>query len=92
MDVGSLWENFCISERLKYNSINNKSKNFYFWRTYDQAEVDLIEEYDGQLDLFEFKYNPKKSKGRFPNSILQAYPIRKKVVINRANLYELIEK
>lgn len=92
MDVGALWENFCINERLKYNSINKQTKGFYFWRTYDQAEVDLIEEYDGQLDLFKFKYNPKKSNGRFPNSILQAYPIRKKVVINRKNLFELIEE
>ncbi|MBU2635113.1 ATP-binding protein [Patescibacteria group bacterium] len=66
-DIGSLWENFMIAERMKFRSYNKIDVEQYFWRTYDGSEVDLIEEKSGKLNGYEFKWNPKKSvkKQRF---------------------------
>jgi uncharacterized protein len=61
-DVGALWENFILVERLKFQSYHGISANNYFWRTYDGAEVDLVEEREGKLFGFEFKWNDKKRK------------------------------
>lgn len=57
-DIGALWENFCIVERMKRNSFLAHRPNTYFWQTYDKQEVDYIEEDDGKLHAYEFKYNP----------------------------------
>ena len=54
-DTGKLWENFCISERIKKQVYSEAFSNFYFWRTYDQQEIDLIETRDQQIDAYEFK-------------------------------------
>jgi len=59
-DVGALWENFCILERLKYQSYHKIYSNNYFWRTYEGAEMDLIEERGGKLYAYEFKWSDKK--------------------------------
>jgi len=59
-DVGALWENFCILERLKYQSYHKIYTNNYFWRTYEGAEMDLIEERGGKLYAYEFKWSDKK--------------------------------
>lgn len=59
-DVGALFENFCIIERQKYINNNRRFANFYFWRTYDQKEIDLIEEREGKLFGFEFKWSEKR--------------------------------
>lgn len=72
-DVGALWENFVISERLKYNHYNQRYCNTYFWRTTEQQEVDYIEERDGSFSLFEMKWNPKKAKVLVPSSFKSAY-------------------
>jgi len=72
-DVGALWENFLISERIKSNHYKNKWVNSYFWRTHAQQEIDYIEEYEGKLHAYEFKWNPKK-KGKISKSFLKAYP------------------
>jgi len=56
-DVGALWENFCILERLKKANNTGLASNRYFWRTYDKKEIDYIEERDGVLSGFEFKWN-----------------------------------
>jgi uncharacterized protein len=61
-DVGMLWENFIVMERLKWQEYTGFRCNNYFWRTYDQKEVDWVEEYNGLLMGYEFKWNPKKSK------------------------------
>lgn len=88
-DVGALWENFCVLERYKANAIKERVRNLYFWRTYDQAEIDLIEEYDGKLDIFEFKYR-KKKKIKFPASFLENYPVRNTQIISLGNFEELM--
>lgn len=61
-DKGALWENFCIIERLKFLENSRKYVNRYFWRTYDQQEIDYIEEYGGKLYAYEIKYGKKAVK------------------------------
>ncbi|OIO48310.1 MAG: ATPase [Parcubacteria group bacterium CG_4_9_14_0_2_um_filter_41_8] len=63
-DVGSLWENFMIAERMKFLVYNKINVDQYFWRTYDNNEIDLIEEKSGKLHGYEFKWNDKKGARR----------------------------
>lgn len=72
-DAGALWENFMILERMKWNAYSRSKANYYFWRTYDQKEIDLIEESGGVLRGFEFKWNPS-SKAAPPAGWLDTYP------------------
>ncbi len=62
LDIGQLWENFMIIERIKRNAYSNASADYYFWRTYDRKEVDLIEETAGKLYGYEFKWGEKRRK------------------------------
>jgi len=59
-DIGQLWENYIISERIKYQQYQEMIVNNYYWRTYDQQEIDWIEERGGNLHAYEFKWNTKK--------------------------------
>jgi predicted AAA+ superfamily ATPase len=71
-DVGALWENFCISERIKANSYNLRNVNSYFWRTYDQKEIDYIEESSGKIVGYELKYS-EKQKLKIPKGFTENY-------------------
>jgi predicted AAA+ superfamily ATPase len=71
-DLGALWENFVISERLKRRAYSGWRANQYFWRTYEQKEIDLIEERDGKLFAYEIKYNPR-AKAVAPKDWQAAY-------------------
>jgi len=71
-DVGALWESFFIAERIKYNHYCRRPVNMYFWRTYDGAEIDYLEEAGGYLTGFECKWAAKK--GRMPVAFAKAYP------------------
>ncbi|MEK7729447.1 MAG: ATP-binding protein [candidate division KSB1 bacterium] len=82
-DVGALWENFMISERLKYNSNCGNSVNTYFWRTHQQQEIDYLEEQDGGLTAFEFKW--KTGKKRVPQLFTTTYPESRVEFIDRQN-------
>lgn len=82
-DVGALWENYMISERLKYQENNRLSSNNYFWRTYEQQEVDWVEERDGSLFGYEFKW--KESKVKIPSQWKKAYPDSSFEVVNKNN-------
>ena len=84
-DMGALWENFFISERMKYNHYNGRYLNTYFWRTREQQEIDYIEEYDGKMIAFEMKWNPNKGKVTFPKAFVDAYNIEQTVVITPEN-------
>lgn len=88
-DKGALWENFLISERLKLNAYESRFVNTYFWRTHDNAEIDYLEETDGMLYAYEFKW--KDQRVRFPVSFLQSYPEHQKAVISRQNFEEFLE-
>ncbi|HHH12243.1 MAG TPA: DUF4143 domain-containing protein, partial [Candidatus Moranbacteria bacterium] len=59
-DVGQLWENFLFAERIKANAYRGRRVAYYFWRTWDRKEIDLVEERGGKLFGYEFKYNPRK--------------------------------
>ncbi len=72
-DVGPLWENFLISERMKFLHYNEIDSERYFWRTTQQQEIDYIEIEAGAMKAFEIKWNPK-AKARFPKTYLKAYP------------------
>ncbi len=71
-DMGQLWENFLISERMKYLHYNRISANTYFWRTKQKQEVDYIEERGGKIYAYEFKWGRIKNK-KIPASFKQAY-------------------
>lgn len=90
-DAGALWENFLVSERLKFTHYNSLYINRYFWRTHAQQEIDYIEEDNGLIAAFEFKWNPGK-KPFFSKSFLKAYPGTITKVINRDNYYEFLQK
>lgn len=87
-DKGAMFENFCIIERIKSFANKRGAANFYFWRTYDQKEIDLIEEREGQLFGFEFKYS--KDKTKIPQEFLQTYPNSQITIINQDNYLEFL--
>ncbi len=72
-DIGALWENFIVTERLKKRSYAGIYGNIYFWRTYDGKEIDYVEERDGGLFGFECKWTMKK-KDKPPKKWLESYP------------------
>ena len=82
-DTGILWENYMISERLKYQEYRRLSSNNYFWRTYEQQEIDWVEERDGTLFGYEFKW--KESKVKIPTQWKNTYPDSSFEVINKDN-------
>jgi predicted AAA+ superfamily ATPase len=88
-DIGALWENFLISERQKYLIYNSRWVNSWFWRTKEQREIDYIEEEDGQISAFEFKWNPDQ-KIKQPVSFKKAYPESLFSVIHRDNYERFI--
>ena len=89
-DVGALWENFVISERMKKLSYESRLCSCYFWRTQQQQEIDLLEEEDGQLQTFEFKWNTKKKDVKAPDTFLKTYPSATFTVITPDNIEEIL--
>lgn len=89
-DIGQLWENYAINERLKHQQYNRITVNNYFWRTYDQQEIDLVEEREGKLFGYEFKWNPRK-KAKVPGAWSRNYPEAEFNVIHPNNFFEWLE-
>jgi len=87
-DTGALWENYLVSERLKRNSNLRISCPCFFWRTTQQQEIDYIEDIDGKLNTYEFKYGKKKS--RLPLTFSNAYPESTFSTISKENYYEFL--
>ncbi len=87
-DVGPLWENFMFMERMKWQHYQGKEASNYFWRTYTQQEIDLIEERNGRLQAFEFKFSP--GKNRPPQLWEKTYPKAKYFEINKNNWMEFV--
>ena len=88
-DIGRLWENFLVSERRKKLDYSQMWRNTWFWRTSAGNEIDYIEEEDGKLYAFEFKWSPKanyKVPGKFANN----YPGTPVTVIHRDNIEEFL--
>jgi len=89
IDQGELWENYLVTERLKFQSYKGMLVNNYFWRTYSQQEIDWIEERDGKIYAYEFKWNPKKIKGA-PSSWRKLYPNARFLTIHQDNYLDFI--
>lgn len=87
-DVGALWENYIIGERRKLNFNNLLHKEFYFWRTYDKQEIDLIEESPNGMSAFEFKWGNKMPAA--PKVFSQAYPDAVYHVVNKENYMDFV--
>jgi len=84
-DAGPLWENFLMVERRKANQTASRSVNTYFWRTYDQKEIDCIEEHGGRLYGYEFKWGRKSIPGKTSSEFLAAYPGSELSTLNPEN-------
>ena len=89
-DVGAMWENFCIAERMKQLSYKGSFAQSWFWRTQQQKEIDYIEEEDGHIRAFEFKWNDHKATARCPLSFATAYPDADFQVITPDNVCEFL--
>lgn len=89
-DVGKLWENICISERIKRGKYKKDFANYFFWRTYDQKEIDLVEEKRGKLFAFECKYSKSSKLIKVPKDFKEAYPNSKFVVLNKENYLDFL--
>jgi predicted AAA+ superfamily ATPase len=89
-DVGALWESYLISERMKLNDNRHDTSMYYFWRTYNGQEIDLIEERNGELKAFEFKWGDKKPK--CPSSFKDNYPDVPFTSVNKSNFIDFVTK
>lgn len=89
-DVGALWKNFVISERIKYNHYSQNYVKAYFWRTLNQQEIDYIEEVDGHFNVFEMKWNLKKGKTTIPELFRKTYDVKDCAVITQENYLEYV--
>ncbi|HAM39286.1 MAG: hypothetical protein A2474_00700 [Elusimicrobia bacterium RIFOXYC2_FULL_34_12] len=87
-DIGKLWENYCVSERVKKLHYKNIQSNKYFWRTYDLKEIDLVEERGGLLWGYECKWKEKNVKP--PKDFIETYKGSKFTVINQDNYFDII--
>ena len=88
-DVGALWENFMVSERMKYLQYSQQWVNSWYWRTKEQKEIDYIEEQDGVLTAFEFKWNPD-AKHKMPTLFLETYTGSEFKIIHRDNFEDFL--
>lgn len=87
-DVGALWENFLIVERMKLRQYRSINASQYFWRTYDKAEIDLVEEREGKLFGYEFKWGQERTA---PKSWLE-YPNATFTLVNKDNFIDFLSK
>ena len=87
-DVGMLWENYCIVERIKKQEYYNMLPNYYFWRTYDRNEIDFVEDKDGKLNGYEIKWGNKEPKP--PQAWISTYKSAGYQIINRDNYLTFI--
>lgn len=88
-DMGALWENFFIAERMKRNHYIGHYCNRYFWRTTLQQEIDLVEERDGAMTAFEMKWSTTK-KVLFPKSFLEAYNVQETITVTPDNYLDYL--
>jgi hypothetical protein len=86
-DIGALWENFLITERKKLLHYNGFHGRTYFWRNKTGAEVDYVEEIDGKIYAFEFKWNPT-AKTKFPQAFLDIYQPETTQVLHQENFWQ----
>lgn len=88
-DTGALWENYLISERKKLLKYQNMYGHSYFWRTTQQQEIDYLEERDGMIEAYEFKWNPK-TKVKFPTKFMETYTVQTSQIITPKNYQDFL--
>ncbi len=88
-DIGQLWENYLISERIKFQQYTGMIVNNYFWRTYDQQEIDWLEDTGGKLYSYEFKWSAKRTP-KAPKAWIKNYPESEYKIINAENYMDWI--
>lgn len=88
-DIGALWENFVIAERMKSNEYYHRWVNRYFWRTKQQQEIDYLEESGGKLHAYEMKWNPR-AKASITKTFTEAYPNSEFQVITTDNIADFL--
>jgi len=88
-DIGALWENFVISERIKKNKYQKNYVFQYFWRNYYGQEIDYVEDINGTYHAFEFKWNEKR-KAKYPKAYQRLYPKSSFQLINKGNFEEFV--
>ena len=88
-DTGMLWENYLMSERLKLSTYQDMDVNRFFWRTRQQQEIDYLEEREGKLHAYEFKWNPK-AKAKISRTFLNAYPESETFLVHRENYEDFL--
>lgn len=88
-DIGALWENFLISERMKEMHYKNRNVDYFFWRTTAQQEIDFLEIENNQITAFEFKWNPRR-KVSFPKTFTTNYPDTITKIISSDNYEEFL--
>ena len=88
-DIGAMWENYVITELIKHRYYQQKDCQFYFWRTQQAQEIDLIEICNGSINAYEIKWNPRQ-KPKFHRTFSKAYPEAKLHFINRDNFWDFI--
>jgi hypothetical protein len=84
-DAGALWENYLMSERVKLLQNSGVDARRYFWRTTQQQEIDYVEEHDGRLSAFEFKWNDR-SRVRFPSTFTDSYKVERTIAVTPNNI------
>lgn len=89
-DMGALWENFIVSERIKHNRYTMGYAKSYFWRTTAQQEIDYIEEADGQFTALEMKWNPRRRNLSLPSAFSRTYPVKESAVITPENYLDWV--
>lgn len=87
-DLGSLWENFLAVERLKKNEYSKVQKEYFFWRSYEKAEIDWVEIQENEISAFEFKW--KAAKPHTPKAFKETYGQEVKI-ISKENYLEFVE-
>lgn len=90
-DIGQLWENYLVSERIKFQSYTSMLVSNFFWRTYQKQEIDWVEEREGNLYAYEIKWDARK-KVSVPTAWKEAYPNTNYEVINKNNYFNWLTK
>lgn len=88
-DTGALWENYVISERMKHNAYSGFYGKSYFWRTQQQQEVDYLEDYNGVLHAYEFKWNSIRQP-RLTDTFAKGYPDHTFLVVTPENYQDFV--
>ncbi len=86
-DVGRLWENFVIMEIIKKNEYSQQPRNYFFWRSLQQQEVDFIVQDEQQITAFEMKFG---NRGKITKAFTNTYPNAEAIIINHDNFFEKI--